>query len=56
MVYVRSGTPLVKDASSSGLQAVNGLGMLVAQGERAFEIWTGQKAPEGVMRQALDTL
>jgi shikimate dehydrogenase len=56
MVYVRSGTPLVKDASASGLRAVNGLGMLVAQGERAFEIWTGQKAPEGVMRQALDTL
>jgi shikimate dehydrogenase len=56
MVYVRTGTPLVKDASASGLRAVNGLGMLVAQGERAFEIWTGQKAPEGVMRQALDTL
>ncbi len=25
-----------------------------AQGERAFEIWTGNKSPEGVMRQALD--
>ncbi len=56
MVYVHAGTPLVKDASAFGLRAVNGLGMLVAQGERAFEIWTGQKAPEGVMRKALDTL
>jgi shikimate dehydrogenase len=56
MVYSGSGTPLVKDASASGLRAVNGLGMLVAQGERAFEIWTGQKPPEGVMRKALDSV
>ena len=53
MVYSQVVTPLVKSASSSGLRAVNGLGMLVAQGERAFKIWTGQNAPEGVMRQAL---
>ena len=56
MVYSSSGTPLVKEASASGLQAVNGLGMLVAQGERAFEIWTGQRPPCGVMRQALDSI
>jgi len=53
MVYSPSGTPLIKEASACGMMAVNGLGMLVAQGERAFEIWTGQKPPEGVMRQAL---
>lgn len=56
MVYSGSGTPLLQEASANGLQAVNGLGMLVAQGERAFEIWTGQKAPEGVMRQALRSI
>lgn len=56
MVYSRSGTPLVKEAAECGLRAVNGLGMLVAQGERGFEIWTGQKPPEGVMRQALDSI
>lgn len=56
MVYSCSGTPLLQEASASGLEAVNGLGMLVAQGERAFEIWTGQKPPEGVMRQALDSI
>ncbi len=56
MVYICSGTPLLKEASAAGLRAVNGLGMLVAQGERAFEIWTGQKPPEGVMRQALDRI
>ena len=56
MVYSRLGTPLVKEASASGLRAVNGIGMLVAQGERAFEIWTSQRPPEGVMRRALDSI
>lgn len=56
MVYSNSGTPLVKEASAFGLRAVNGLGMLVAQGERAFEIWTGVKPPEGVMMRALAPL
>jgi shikimate dehydrogenase len=53
MVYSSSGTPLVTEASQAGLRVANGLGMLVAQGELAFEIWTGQKPPEGVMRKAL---
>jgi len=56
MVYSCSGTPLVQESSAAGLRAVNGLGMLVAQGERAFGIWTGQKPPEGVMRLALDSI
>jgi shikimate dehydrogenase len=56
MVYSRTGTALVKDAAAMGLRSVNGLGMLVAQGERAFEIWIGQKPPEGVMRHALDLI
>ena len=56
MVYSCSGTPLVREATAFGLRAANGLGMLVAQGERAFEIWTGQKPPQGVMRQALNRI
>lgn len=56
MVYSSAGTPLINEASASGLRAVNGLGMLVAQGERAFEIWTGQKPPVGVMRNVLNIL
>lgn len=56
MVYSHSGTPLVTEAAAFGLRAVNGLGMLVAQGERAFEIWTGQKSPEGVMRLSLERI
>lgn len=56
MVYSHFGTPLVSDATAAGLKAVNGLGMLVAQGERAFEIWTGQKPLKGIMRKALDSI
>lgn len=32
---------------------VNGLEMLVRQGARSFEIWTGRKAPFSVMRKAV---
>ncbi len=56
MVYSSAGTVLVKEAAALGLQAANGLGMLVAQGERAFEIWTGQRPLKGVMRCALDLI
>ena len=56
MVYSNTGTPLVMDAVASNLRAVNGVGMLVAQGERAFEIWTGQKPLKGVMQRALNSI
>jgi shikimate dehydrogenase len=56
MVYSRSATPLVMEAAVAGFSAVNGLGMLVAQGERAFAIWTGQNPPKGIMRQALNSI
>lgn len=52
VVYNRQ-TQLIKDAKSAGLNAVNGLGMLLYQGLKAFELWTGKKAPVEVMRKAL---
>jgi len=52
LVYNRE-TQLVKDAKASGCKAVNGLGMLLHQGARAFEFWTGKKAPIDVMKKAL---
>jgi len=36
-----------------GIRIVNGLDMLLYQGVRAFEIFTGESAPVDVMRQAL---
>lgn len=43
-------TPLMRAAHAHGLKAVDGSTMLVAQAERAFELWTGKKPPRGSMR------
>ncbi len=53
MVYSKTGTPLLHRAKSSGLRAVDGLGMLAGQGEEAFYLWTGQRPAPGLMRKCL---
>jgi shikimate dehydrogenase len=53
LVYVRGGTPLVRKARSLGLRTADGWGILLAQGARSFEIWTGKPAPLQAMRQTL---
>ena len=54
MIYRPAETPLLKHAKESGLRAANGLGMLLYQGAKALEIWTGRPAPIEVMRRALE--
>jgi shikimate dehydrogenase len=54
LVYVPGGTPLVRKARSLGLPAADGWGVLLAQGARSFEIWTGRPAPLAAMREALE--
>jgi shikimate dehydrogenase len=56
MVYAPPVTPLLAQARACGLRGANGIGMLVAQGEAAFTIWTGQAAPDGCMAGALGAL
>jgi len=41
-------------AKAGGATVANGLGMLLHQGARAFEIWTKQAAPVAAMREALE--
>jgi shikimate dehydrogenase len=53
LVYVAGGTPLVRKARSLGLRTADGWGILLAQGARSFEMWTGRKAPVDVMRETL---
>jgi shikimate dehydrogenase len=53
LVYVRGGSPLVRKARSLGLRTADGWGILLAQGARSFEIWTGRPAPLEAMRQTL---
>lgn len=45
-------TALLRQARRSGAALAGGIGMLVEQGARAFELWTGAAAPRSVMRQA----
>ena len=53
LVYHRK-TNLLERASSLGHSVLDGRGMLVHQGARAFTIWTGLPAPLEVMIRALD--
>jgi shikimate dehydrogenase len=53
LVYVKGGTPLTRKARSLGLRTADGWGVLLVQGARAFEMWTGRPAPLEAMRQTL---
>ncbi len=46
-------TQLVRSARSVGQPAADGLGLLVAQGARSFEIWTGRPADRSAMQAAI---
>ena len=54
LVYHRT-TSLLERAGSLGHSTLDGRGMLVHQGARAFTIWTGLPAPVAVMARALDS-
>jgi shikimate dehydrogenase len=53
MIYRPMETGLLRAARGAGCRAANGAGMLLHQGTRALELWTGRPAPVGVMRTAL---
>jgi shikimate dehydrogenase len=54
LVYGVPETPFMRAAAGAGAKASNGLGMLLHQGARSFEIWTGIAPPVDVMRAALE--
>jgi shikimate dehydrogenase len=53
LVYRPGGTPLLHAAEAAGARTVDGLTILVAQGARSLERWTGRPAPRGVMDAAV---
>jgi shikimate dehydrogenase len=55
MIYSSSETPLSSTARSAGFLCADGRGMLAAQGEDAFYLWTGIRLPAGYMRQILES-
>ena len=52
MIYNPAETGLLAAARQKGIPAANGLSMLVHQGARALEIWSGTAVPVNAMRQA----
>ena len=53
LVTSATDTPIVRAAKSAGIPAIGGLEMLIAQGVKQFEIWTGKKARLHKMREIL---
>lgn len=53
MIYRPAMTPLLKRAHSAGCRTANGMGMLLYQGAKSLEIWSGQTAPVAAMKEAL---
>lgn len=53
MVYGKGGTAFLHTARARGHRAADGLGLLAAQGEESFFLWTGQRPPGGVMKARL---
>jgi len=53
LIYNPAKTKLLQSAEEARAKVSNGLGMLLHQGARSFELWTGQQAPLAAMRIAL---
>ncbi len=53
LIYAREATPFLKPAQALGRPTLDGAGMLINQGELAFELFNGRRPPEGVMGKAL---
>jgi 3-dehydroquinate dehydratase / shikimate dehydrogenase len=52
LIYTPPETALLRQARAEGCMTITGLEMLVAQAERQFELWTGQRPPAGLFAAA----
>jgi 3-dehydroquinate dehydratase/shikimate dehydrogenase len=52
LVYAPADTELLRNARAAGCQTIGGIEMLIAQAERQFELWTGQRPPAGLFEAA----
>jgi shikimate dehydrogenase len=53
LVYGAAQTPLARWAEERGARLVDGLEVLVRQGARSLELWTGEEPPVSSMRRAV---
>ncbi|MBF0125366.1 MAG: shikimate dehydrogenase, partial [Magnetococcales bacterium] len=56
LIYRPAVTPLLAQSVVRGLRTLNGLGMLIHQGARAFALWTGRTMPVAAVTAHLNTL
>ncbi|HEV3486860.1 MAG TPA: hypothetical protein VG106_15725, partial [Vicinamibacterales bacterium] len=54
LVYTPAATRLMAAARAAGCRAIGGMEMLVAQAERQFELWTGQRPPAGLFARVAE--
>jgi 3-dehydroquinate dehydratase / shikimate dehydrogenase len=54
LIYTPAETPLLAQARAEGCMTIGGIEMLVAQAEKQFEVWTGQRPPAGLFQAAVD--
>ncbi len=54
LVYKPRDTALLNKAKELGLKSSGGISMLLYQGAKSFEIWTGEMAPVDEMRKAIE--
>jgi 3-dehydroquinate dehydratase/shikimate dehydrogenase len=52
LAYGHGETPLLREAREAGCLTLDGLPMLIAQAERQFAWWTGQRPAPGIMKAA----
>jgi shikimate dehydrogenase len=53
VVYIPRKTKLLEMAESVGCKAINGLGMMLWQGAKAFEMWTGHDMPVEYVKEQM---
>lgn len=54
MIYRPAETLLLAAAKIAGCRTANGIGMLLYQGAKALELWSGKTAPVEIMRHVLE--
>ncbi len=53
LIYNPLKTPLIIECEKRGCKVANGVDMLIHQGAKAFELWTGKKADINAMKNAV---
>ena len=56
LTYNPAKTQLLLDAEANGCKIMNGIGMVINQGAKAFSLWTGVPEPVALMRETINRI